>query len=278
MTLSDRLARAPWNDRRGRFSALKAAMLVLAVVPGAWLAWKAMRGELSLLPLAPVTYHTGVFAVWFLLLTLAITPARRLFGPGRLILVRRLAGLTAFAYALAHLVAYGLLRELDWPTMGREVVTRASIAVAVAAILGLSALAATSTDAAIRRLGPGWSRLHRLVYPAAGLAVLHYVLSPSSVAGQPYLMAGLFFWLMGWRGLNALGRGDRVTALAGLSLACALVTAMFEAAAVSLFHGYPAAETLALNFSLDLGLSPGWTTLLAGLGVTLARAVRDRRR
>jgi DMSO/TMAO reductase YedYZ heme-binding membrane subunit len=92
-------------------------------------------------------------------------------------------------------------------------VTRVSLILALVSTLGMAALGATSLDAAVRRMGAkGWQRLHNTIYVIAGLAVIHYLLSPD-IYPEQFLMSGIFFWLVGWRMLNRRGLGANAGAL-----------------------------------------------------------------
>src|SRR5678815_5284818 len=136
-------------------------------------------------------------------------------------------------------------------------VTRLSLIVATASTLGLIALGVTSLDAAVVRMGADWNRLHNTVYITTTLALIHYLLSPGSFPEQ-FLMCGMFFWLMVWRVLNRRGRGAEVRALAVLAVVSCLFTVLFEALWNWVYHGAEPSWTLGNNFSLVLGVSPGW--------------------
>ncbi|WP_207482004.1 protein-methionine-sulfoxide reductase heme-binding subunit MsrQ [Arenibaculum pallidiluteum] len=266
---------APWRDRQGHVSTTKVSALAVVSLPAALIAYWAGSGALGALPLEPLIYHSGSYACWLLLLALAVTPARRMFGWSRLIMARRILGVAAFAYAAGHLAAYIALRGGDPARIGSEIATRVTIVVAITSLLGLAVLAATSSDAAIRRLGGRWGRLHRIVHAAAGLAILHYVLSPGSAGGEPFLMVGIFSWLVGWRLLDRRGLSARIPALMALGVGTALLTAVFEAVALDVLQGFDPWQTLAFNLSLDLGLAPAWKVLGGGLSAAAAVFYRN---
>ena len=126
-------------------------------------------------PVEFVTRSSGTWTLVFLCVALAVTPLRKLTGAAWLLRLRRALGLIAFAYACAHLLTWVWLDQWFEPVaMLIDIIKRPFITVGVAAFLLLAPLALTSTDAMVRRLGRRWSVLHRLVYPAALLAVLHY--------------------------------------------------------------------------------------------------------
>jgi sulfoxide reductase heme-binding subunit YedZ len=169
----------PGTTETLRAVALRAAKplaLVLVCVPFAWLAVDVALDRLGANPVEAVLHRTGDWALRLLLCTLAVTPLRRLTGwqwPARL---RRILGLAAFAYAAAHAATWLLLdRGLVWEEVVADVLKRPYVTLGFSALVLLVPLALTSTRAMMRRLGRNWQRLHRLVYPAAVLAVLHFV-------------------------------------------------------------------------------------------------------
>jgi methionine sulfoxide reductase heme-binding subunit len=209
-----------------------------------------------------------------LLLALAITPALTIFRWRRLIVVRRMIGVTALAYTVAHIIMYFALRFWDFAHIAHEMVTRVSLIVATAATIGLVALGVTSTEAAVRRMGAkAWQHLHNLIYAFAALALVHYLLSPE-IYPEQYLMSGVFFWLMVWRLLNRHERGVDIGALSVLAVASSFFTALLEAGWIWVYHGYAPSTTLANNFELVLGIAPAWQILALGLVVAVAAAVR----
>jgi methionine sulfoxide reductase heme-binding subunit len=264
----------PWHDRKHGFSWLKAGAFALMFVPAAWLLYQIAAEQFGPVPLGGMTYWSGLWATALLMLALAITPAQTILRWGRLIIVRRMIGVTALAYTVAHIIIYFALRFWDFAHIAHEMVTRVSLILATIATVGLIALGATSLDAAVRRMGAqGWQRLHNAVFVITALALVHYLLSPD-IYPEQYLMSGLFFWLVLWRGLNRQGLGADARALAALAVASCLFAALLEAGWVWAYHGFEPSGTLRNNFSLDLGLSPAWKVLALGLAVAFAAAVR----
>ena len=211
-----------------------------------------------------------------MMLSLAITPAATIFRWSRLIIVRRMIGVTALAYTIAHIIIYFALRFWDFGHIVHEMVTRVSLILASVATVGLIALGATSMDAAVRRMGAqGWQWLHNTIYVISALALIHYLLSPD-IYPEQYLMSGMFFWLMAWRVLNRRRLGTDVKALAMLTVAACLFTALLEAGWIWAYHGLEPAGTLANNFSLALGVSPAWKILALGLLIALAKLYTSR--
>jgi methionine sulfoxide reductase heme-binding subunit len=159
-------------------------------------------------PVAKLLHACGKTALNFLLLTLAVTPARRLTGWTDLLRLRRMLGLFAFFYALAHFTVYLLLdRQMDYHTILQDVLKRPYITLGFAALLMLIPLAVTSTNRAMRRLGRRWQKLHRLIYPIAILGVWHYWWQVKKDISVPLLYACMLAALLGYRLLvRALAR------------------------------------------------------------------------
>jgi methionine sulfoxide reductase heme-binding subunit len=182
--------------------AAKTAVWVLCLLPAASLAWRAVHGDLTANPIEFITLRTGFWAITLLMVTLAVSPVRRLTGLNQLVRFRRLVGLFAFFYATLHFLTYVTLdRFFDFRDIGDDILKRPYITVGFAAFLLLVPLAVTSTRGWIRRLGRNWLRLHRLVYAAAALAVLHFYWKKASKAdvSEPLLFASILAVLLAVR-------------------------------------------------------------------------------
>jgi sulfoxide reductase heme-binding subunit YedZ len=172
---------------------LKPAVFTAALLPLAWLVYGALTDGLGANPIERITHVTGEWALRFLLLSLAVTPLRRLFGWNGLIAYRRMLGLFAFFYAVLHLCTWvGLDHSFDWPRLWADVRKRPYITAGMVAFSCLLPLAITSTRGWIRRLGKRWTTLHRLAYVAAVAAVVHYWwLVKADVRGPGWYALGL---------------------------------------------------------------------------------------
>lgn len=187
--------------------AAKALLHALALTPMALLAWRFWQvyseadiDALGADPVAAIEHELGLWALRLLMMTLAISPLRQLTGQAVLLRFRRMLGLYAFAYATLHFVAYlGLDLRGYWTQIFEEIVKRPYITVGFAAWLLLLPLALTSTRGWMRRLGRNWGRLHKLVYPIAILAVLHFWWLVKSDIREPLLYATILAVLLGWR-------------------------------------------------------------------------------
>ena len=169
---------------------------LLCLVPLAVLLWDFATDNLTVNPIQEATERTGKTALIILLLSLACTPARNLLGIRQVLPLRRPLGLYAFLYALLHfLIFLWLDYGLDLELIQEAIVEKRYVLVGFTAFLILLALAATSTKGWMRRLGKSWKKLHRLVYLAALLAVLHFVWLVKSDIREP-LMYGAILGLL----------------------------------------------------------------------------------
>jgi sulfoxide reductase heme-binding subunit YedZ len=162
--------------RRARWRRLPLVAAGLAGVPLAFLIAAFFRDALGANPIEEVTHVTGEWSLRFLLASLAVTPARRVFGLPGLAPLRRTFGLAAFGYATLHGLTYiGLDQGFDWEFLLEDVREHRFVTAGFGAWCCLLPLALTSTRRAMRRLGPRWRRLHRLAYAAGILGVVHYL-------------------------------------------------------------------------------------------------------
>jgi sulfoxide reductase heme-binding subunit YedZ len=183
-----------------RLRLFRTAVFVVSLVPFLWLVWDTWNANLGTDPVQQITHRTGDWALRFLLITLAITPLRRLSGWNELIKLRRMLGLYAFFYASLHLTTY-LVLDLGgfWSQIFADILKRPFITVGFIAWLLMLPLALTSTKGMMRRLGRRWQLLHRLVYVCAGLAVLHFIWLVKADLSEPLIYLGILLLLLGFR-------------------------------------------------------------------------------
>lgn len=256
------------RERSGRWSPVKIAAFVAAILPALWIAYQAAADELGARPVTEAIHQAGDWALRFLFITLAISPAQRIFNYPRIILARRTLGVASAAYAALHLSLYVLDQHFDLLKVASEIVLRVYLLIGAIALTGLIALASTSTDGAIRWLGSRrWNALHRLVYGIALLAIVHFFIQSKLEIYQPVLMAGFLTWLLAYRGLYR--RNGEVTPLHLLFLAfgVAVLTAIGEAALYMFTSGVDARLILLAHFDIDMEVRPAWWVLAAGLAV-----------
>lgn len=176
---------------------IKPLVFTLALAPLAWLFYAALTGHLGVNPIETVTRSLGDWALRFLLLTLAVTPLRKLTGWRWPMRFRRMLGLYAFLYTTLHLSSYVVLDQFFyWPEIWSDIVKRPYITVGMVSFLLLLPLAATSTSGMMRRLGKNWLRLHRLVYPIAIGGVLHYYMLVKADTREPLVYAAILLVLL----------------------------------------------------------------------------------
>ena len=181
-----------------RIKAAKVVIWVLCLSPLAWLVWRGMHEDLGGNPIEEITHQTGLWALRILLLSLAITPARRLLRMAYLIRFRRLLGLFAFFYACLHVLIWLWLdKQFDPSELLADVRKRPFITAGSVGFLMMAPLAFTSTAGSIRRLGgKTWQRLHRLVYIAGAAVVVHYYWLVKSDIRRPLLYMSILAVLL----------------------------------------------------------------------------------
>ncbi len=185
--------------------AAKVAIFLVALIPAALLLRGMFAGTLGVNPAETIQLQTGRWALKFLLLSLAVTPTRRITGWNLVIQYRRMLGLFAFFYATLHFAAYySFDLAFNVGDMLADVVRRPFITMGAAALLTMVPLAITSTKGWIRRLGKRWTRLHRLVYLSGICAVIHFAWKVKVFTGAPVLYAAILIVLLGFRVVWAL--------------------------------------------------------------------------
>jgi sulfoxide reductase heme-binding subunit YedZ len=189
----------------------KPIVFLLCAVPAALIGLDALRGHLGADPIRAIQLRTGWWTLTFLLITLAVTPARRLTGWNGIGRYRRMLGVFAFTYATLHFLTYIVLDQFfAWRFIIEDVAKRRWITVGFASFLLLVPLAVTSTNGWIRRLGKRWVKLHQLVYVAAAGGVLHFLWLVKKDVREPALFGLVLVVLLALR----LGRRRRRAAAA----------------------------------------------------------------
>lgn len=182
---------------------IKVATFLLALGPLVRLVWLGFTDRLGANPIEFITRSTGDWTLYFLCLTLAVTPLRRLLHWPWLIRLRRMLGLFCFFYALLHFLTFLWFDHFfDLAEMWRDVLKRPFIAVGFTAFVLLMPLAITSTNAMVKRLGgKSWQRLHRIIYLIAPLAILHFwwMKAGKNDFGEPILFGAIIAVLLGLR-------------------------------------------------------------------------------
>jgi sulfoxide reductase heme-binding subunit YedZ len=270
-----------WRDRRGRLSPLRIATLALLLFPLAKALFDAGDIAHGARPLNDLIHRAGFWTLVFLGVTLAVTPFRRIARYGTLIDVRRMLGVSTFFYIAAHLVLYVADLKYDLAKAAYEITHRVYLIVGGIAWLGLAVLAATSTDAMVKRIGGlRWRRLHQMIYLIALLALIHYFQQTKADVTVPVFVAGVFTWLMGYRVLAWWRDSSELPTLSllALSVVVALLTFGGEAIGIGIAFNVSPLRVLGTAFDFDdlSSIRPGWLVLGAGLIVVAVDLVRAR--
>tara|TARA_B100001123_G_C15214683_1_gene988702 strand:+ start:333 stop:926 length:594 start_codon:yes stop_codon:yes gene_type:complete len=179
---------------------LKRGVFVVAGFPLILLLVNAFTGNLTANPIEYITHQTGTYALALLMITLGVTPLRRLTGWNSIVRVRRMLGLFTFFYATLHLLAWAVLDQFfAFGFMVEDIIERPFITAGMATYLLLLPLAITSNTKMIQRLGRRWTSLHRLIYLAAGIAILHFWWLVKADIREPRLWAIALSVLLGVR-------------------------------------------------------------------------------
>jgi sulfoxide reductase heme-binding subunit YedZ len=270
----------PWRDRRGKFLPFKTIILASLFVPGALYAFWLATDQLGARPVMEVIHGTGLWAIRLFLIALSVTPFARALDWPRLLLVRRTIGVAAACYAVAHLFLYVVDQNFKLLTVVSEIALRFYLTIGFITLLVLLALAITSTDTWVKKLGRNWKRLHRLAYPFAAVALLHFYIQSKLNVSQPVFVSGLFVWLMAWRALPEIWRRDqRITVIAalygGLAIVSSLATAGLEFAWYGLTTKVDPWRVIAANESIARGLRPAhWVFVVTAALVVVFLARR----
>ena len=252
--------------------------MLLPAIRTAYLVGIGDYGSALVIVLEGLTYWSGVWATVIVLMALAVTPATTIFRWPALIDVRRMIGVTALVYTIAHMIIWFAFRRWDFAYIANDMTTRLTLIVATLSTIGLIVLGATSVDAAVSYMGAkNWQRLHTTNYVISGLAILHVVLARGTYTEQ-YMLTGIFFWLMVWRVLAHYRLGANAKALAMLAVASCLFAAFLEAGFLWSRRGFDVFETLGYNLTLailEVGYPPAWQVLAFGLLVALGAAGRE---
>ena len=184
---------------------IKPLVFFLLLIPALHLGWGMYQETLGANPLEAIIRGLGDWGLRILLLTLAISPLRRLTGWGQLLRLRRMIGLFSYFYVVLHLFAYLWFDQFfDWTEIWFDILERPFITIGMVAVVLLTPLAITSTKGWIRRMGKNWKRLHLLIYPISILAIIHFFWMVKLDISEPTLYALILTILLGERIFNML--------------------------------------------------------------------------
>lgn len=265
---------ALWRDRSGVFSPLRALALAIAILPALPLVWRIATSDLGPRPLTEVSHVTGLWAIRLLAVTLAITPLIELLRQPRLVAARRILGVSVFVWMVAHFIAFVADKMFDPAVVVHEIFARIYLLIGTVALLLLAALAATSTDGAVRRLGAqSWKRLHRLVYAITLLGLVHFFMQSKLDVTEPTAMAGIFALLGFMRLPRRFGRALTPALALALAAATGALVALIEAGYYALAMGAPFDALIAADFSLEIGVRPCWAPMAVGIAFAIVGLV-----
>jgi sulfoxide reductase heme-binding subunit YedZ len=264
----------PWNDRTGNFSFFKFAVFLAALAPGLFIAVALATGTMGAKPIEAATHETGEWTIRFLLITLAITPLRRIAEWRRLIHVRRMLGVAAFAYALAHLSLYVIDQKFNLGRVASEIAVRFYLTIGFAGLVGLALLATTSTDAAVRKLGKRWTLLHKAVYVIAILGLAHFFIQSKIDVSEATIMAGIFVLLMVYRLAKRMKIALTPLPLLAIAIGVATFTAAMEVVWYATATGVDPVRILQANLDFSFMIRPTWWVLGTGIAFFLAAILK----
>jgi len=279
-----KVAKAPWQIWReagGRLSALRIIILTGLCVPVAIAVYDFNTAGFGARPVNDVIHRTGYWALLFLMMALAVSPLRRVARFNQLVDVRRMIGVGAFVYAAAHISLYVADQMFDLGKVASEIVLRLYLTIGFIALLGLTALAITSTDGMMRRLGgKRWQRLHSAIYAIGLLALIHFFQQTKADVWLPTFVAGFFGWMIGYRLLLKYRKTRNEPSawiLLALSVVISALTFLAEAIGIGIAFKVSPLVVLESAFEFDLTmLRPGWLVFGAGLVVVMVDLVRAR--
>lgn len=273
---------APWRERNGRFSWFRAVVLAAVCMPGIVTVIQYYGGQFPVRPLTAIIHATGFWTIRLLMIALAITPLRQALRWPKLVVARRMIGVAAFCYGIAHITFYAADNMFDLGRVASEIALRIYLTIGFATLLILSALALTSTDTMVKRMGgPAWIRLHRWVYLAGVLALIHFFMQAKLVVSEPLWVAGLFVWMMLYRLVlwtQGPDRAGAVGSLAGIGVLATLATGFGEAAYYHFVVHAPFQRILQANLHWAAGIRPAWVVLGVSAAIVVAAALRQWQR
>jgi sulfoxide reductase heme-binding subunit YedZ len=196
-----------------------------------------------------------------------------------LIDVRRMIGVASFIYIAAHLSLFFADQSYSFAKFFTEITKRVYLIIGAIAWIGLAVLAATSTDAMVRRLGGmRWRRLHQLIYVISLLALIHYFQQTKADVSVPTFTAAIFVWLMAYRVVGWWQRRAELSTLTlvVMTIVVAAVTLIGEVLGIALVFNAPLSRILPQIWDFEAGIRPGWQVLGAGLIVAAVDFIRAR--
>lgn len=266
----------PFTDRAGRVSVFKLLVFMACCAPAVWMAYRWGAGLLSPKPVTDILRETGDWALRFLVITLAVSPLRYATRWNRIYVVRRMLGLTALSYTLAHLGFWFGHEGFRWMHLLYEAFFRTYLLIGVIATAIMVVLGLTSNDASVRRLGAArWNGLQWWIYPAALASLVHYFMLIRLDATQAALMAGFCTLFAGFRFLRKMKGDFGALYLIALAVLAGFATAAIEVGYYAFATGAQASRVITAQWDFTYQVRPAWWVLAAGLALAFAWIVRD---
>ncbi|MEE8438177.1 MAG: ferric reductase-like transmembrane domain-containing protein [Micropepsaceae bacterium] len=276
---------ALWHDKRGNFSALRTVTLLALITPALFGAYYTLSDNWGPRAFNAVTHYSGLWAIRILAAAYLVTVLRRMGRWPRLIDIRRMIGVACFCYLVFHVSLYVVDQAYDIPTVISEIVLRIYLTIGFIAFSGVTALAITSNDYMVRRMGGmRWRKLHWLIHPIIILGAIHNFMQSKLDMFHPTVLSGIVFFAMAYRLAHwklpraaKTSRGELpLWMLAALGIFTG--TATFLAEAVGFWIAYGVSPLMVLQLSLDLsaGIRPGWYVLIACAILITIAAIRQR--
>ena len=276
---------ALWHDKRGNFSALRAASLAALLTPALFGAYYTLSDDWGPRAFNAVTHYSGLWGIRILAAAYLVTLLRRIGRWPRLIDVRRMIGVGCFCYLVFHVSLYVIDQAFDIPTVISEIVLRIYLTIGFLAFSGVTALAITSNDYMVRRMGGmRWRKLHWLIHPIIILGAIHNFMQSKLDMFHPTVLSGIVFFAMVYRLVHwKLPRAAKTSLgelplwmLGTLGLATGAATFLGEAIGFWIAYGVSPLMVLQLDFDFSAGIRPGWYVLMACALFLAIAALRQR--
>lgn len=278
---------ALWHNKRGEFSTLRAVTLFALFLPALFALYYTVTHDWGPRPFEEITHYSGKWGIRILAAAYLVTPLRRMGHWPRLIDVRRMIGVACFLYLVFHVSLYIVDQAFDIPVVITEIVLRYYLTIGFIAFAGITALAITSNDYMVRRMGGmRWRKLHWLVHPIIILGLIHHFMQSKLDQFDPTLLTGIVIFAMAYRLIhwklpraykNSFGELP-LWMLVLLGLGTAATTILAEA--VGLWIAYDPISSplmvLQLDFDFTAGIRPGWYVLAVCMAFVAVAAVRQR--
>ncbi len=276
---------AIWHDKRGNFSALRAVTLLALITPALFGAYYTLNSDWGPRPFDAVTHYSGLWGIRILAATYLVTLLRRMGRWPRLIDIRRMIGVACFCYLVFHVSLYIVDQAFDIPTVISEIILRIYLTIGFLAFSGVTALAITSNDYMVRRMGGmRWRKLHWLIHPIIVLGAIHNFMQSKLDMFHPTVLSGIVLFAMAYRLVHwKLPRAAKTSRgelpfwmLSLLGFFTGTATFLAEAVGFWIAYGVSPLMVLQLGFDLSAGIRPGWYVFAACAILLTIAAIRQR--